>query len=403
MIEEFFRATDNNGSCWDFAHEPKWRAGFWENVKGVYREYRGPNKPAPGKCEKRYSVPAVHGISDISVLEQKLLKMEGEIHNLQCLLNNAKIRAADLESENKMLKQHRESGAKDHMDQSQRLRQAEARVADLKHEVDRLAQLLMQQSKAHASVSKLVNEERSRVADLKSQNKAKQTDIDTLNRSLSEAQARVQGLESDCEAKQNALDESIHLLTEEMVKVSGLESASKQKATKIESLTTRLNKAQSLVAGLESQCQAKQTEIETLNRSLNESQTCVEQLKEHQRNQAKCIVDMSARLDRMQNHLSKMPKPVEDLYLYVMNKCVSTSEIGRLAREVGQHYNGFRIERTGIYETECGRKVYVFVRYDSKWRCFVEGYGSQLCNDDGVGESVDGAPKFKLVKRSGDL
>lgn len=131
MIEEFYRATDNNGSCWDFSQEPKWRAGFWQSDNGEYTEYTGPNKPAPGKCEKRCSVPKVWGISDIATLEHLLIVKDREVNDLRTTLNGAMSRAADLESEVKNLKRHRDNQTKDIVDQSKRLAKAQDRVAEL--------------------------------------------------------------------------------------------------------------------------------------------------------------------------------------------------------------------------------------------------------------------------------
>ena len=166
MIEQFYRATDNNGSCWDFNCEPKWVEDHWRPANHEYREYTGPNKPSPGKCEKRISVAAVCGLSDFGSLEHKLLEKEHQltakeqqIVSLKVTLNDVTARAADLESgkrgevnrlaslkvrldkaqalvsglesQVKQLKQHRESDTKDFLDQQTRLHESEKRVAEL--------------------------------------------------------------------------------------------------------------------------------------------------------------------------------------------------------------------------------------------------------------------------------
>jgi hypothetical protein len=242
MIEEFFRATDWDGACWEYPTEPKWVFGFWHGDEHTRRPYHGTNKPEPGKCETRYSLPGGCRISDIASMEYKLLEKEKEVNELRALLNNAKIRAADLESENKMLKQHRESDKKDFMDQ---------------------------------------------------------------RKSLSEAEARVQGLES----------------------------ANKE----------------------------LQVQLETFKNDPN----------------------------------------LRDLYFHMKSICVPGSYIEGVLKRLNEKFNfeGFKIEKDGIYETECGKKVYVFLQEGVYWQCYSPHFGHQVVTESG---SCMGG-KIQLVKRIGDL
>lgn len=260
MIEEFFLATDNNGSCWDFTHRPKWRAGFWENVKGAYREYHGTNKPAPGRCEKRYSVPI---LTDVATLAQQIGIKDKEVNELRTLLNNAKIRAADLEAENK----------------------------------------------------------------------AKQTDIDTLNRSLSKKDERIADLEQ---------------------RIVTLKREERHKEEQVSGLSRN-------VFNLESANKELQVQLETFKNDPN----------------------------------------LRDLYFHMNSSCIPGSYIEGILKRLNKKFNfeGLKIEKDGIYETECGKKVYVCLQEGVYWQCYSPHFGHQLADVDGY---IKGG-KYKLVKRIGDL